>query len=50
MTHHQCLCQPQGEDQVEEVQEAWLETNGKLSVLKKPLRRGAHKQDLKLMR
>ena len=39
-----------GEDQVEEVQEAWLETNGKLSVLKKPLSRGAQKQDLKLLR
>lgn len=36
-----------GEDKLEEVQEAHLESNGKLSVLKKPSSRTAQKQDLK---
>ena len=36
-----------GEDPIQEVQEAHLESNGKLSVLKKPSSKTAQKQDLK---
>lgn len=39
-----------GEDQLEEVKEATLETNGKLSVLKNTPSKRAQKQDLKLSR
>ena len=35
-----------GEDQLQEVQEAHLESNGKLSVLKMPTSRTAQKQDV----
>ena len=38
-----------GEDQLQEVQEARLESNGKLSVLKKPSSKTAQKQDLKTL-
>ena len=38
-----------GEDQLQEVQEARLEPNGKLSVLKKPSSKTAQKQDLKTL-
>lgn len=39
-----------GEDQLDEVKEAWLETNGKLSVVKNIPSKPAQKQDLKLLR
>lgn len=39
-----------GEDQIQEVQEAHLESNGKLSVLKRPSSRTAQKQDVKLIK
>jgi len=39
-----------GEDQLEEVKEATLETNGKLSVLRNTPSKPAQKQDLKLFR
>ena len=39
-----------GEDQLEEVKEATLETNGKLSVLRNTPSKPAQKQDLKLIR
>jgi uncharacterized membrane protein YcaP (DUF421 family) len=39
-----------GEDQLEEVKEATLETNGKLSVLKKDPAKRVQKNDLKLLR
>lgn len=39
-----------GEDQLEEVKEATLETNGKLSVIKNEPSKPAQKQDLKLLR
>lgn len=38
-----------GEDQLVEVKEAWLETNGKLSVIKQNASRPVQKQDLKLI-
>lgn len=37
------------EDQLDEVQEAWLESNGKVSVLKNTRGKPARKQDLKLL-
>lgn len=39
-----------GEDQIREVQKAHLESNGKLSVLKKPSSRTAQKQDVELIK
>jgi uncharacterized membrane protein YcaP (DUF421 family) len=39
-----------GEDQLEEVKEAWLETNGKLGVVKNTPAKPVQKQDLKLFR
>ncbi|HEX5840211.1 MAG TPA: YetF domain-containing protein [Anaerolineales bacterium] len=38
-----------GEDQLDEVQDAWLESNGKVSVLKNTPSKPARKQDLKLL-
>jgi uncharacterized membrane protein YcaP (DUF421 family) len=38
-----------GEDQLDEVQEAWLESNGKVSVLKNIPGKPARKHDLKLL-
>ncbi|HEX2989505.1 MAG TPA: YetF domain-containing protein [Anaerolineales bacterium] len=38
-----------GEDQLVEVQDAWLESNGKVSVLKNNPSKPARKQDLKLL-
>ena len=38
-----------GQDQLDEVQEAWLESNGKVSVLKNTPGKPARKQDLKLL-
>lgn len=38
-----------GEDRLDEVQEAWLESNGKVSVLKNTPCKPARKQDLKLL-
>lgn len=38
-----------GEGQLDEVQEAWLESNGKISVLKNSPSKPARKQDLKLL-
>ena len=37
-----------GEDQLEEVKEAWIENNGKLSILKKDSSKPVQKQDLGL--
>ena len=38
-----------GQDQLDEVQEAWLESSGKVSVLKNIPGKPARKQDLKLL-